>query len=111
MDALLQQAKLDGLVDKRASKSDAAESKPDPDIVCAGLALARSGPESAVMVGDTPYDIEAARRAGIATIALRCGGYWSDGDLPGALCILDHPQELLDRWRHAAGPRRAAVPG
>ena len=111
MDALLEHAKLDGLVDKRASKSDAAESKPDPDIVRAALALARSAPESTVMVGDTPYDIEAARRAGIATIALRCGGHWSDRDLHGALCILDHPQELLDRWRHAAGPRHAAEPG
>ena len=109
MDALLKQAKLDGLVDKRASKSDAAESKPDPDIIHAALALTRSGPESTVMVGDTPYDIEAARRAGIATIALRCGGYWSDRDLHGALCILDHPQELLDRWRHASAPRHGAV--
>ena len=104
MDALLKQAKLDGLVDERASKDDAAESKPDPDIVCAALARARSGPESTVMVGDTPYDIEAARRAGIASIALRCGGHWSDRDLGGALCILDHPQELLDRWRDAAVP-------
>ena len=107
MDALLRQAKLDDLIDKRASKSDAAESKPDPDIVCAGLALARSGPESTVMVGDTPYDIEAARRAGIPAIALRCGGYWSDGDLHGALCVLRDPQELLDQWRHASGGPRA----
>jgi HAD superfamily hydrolase (TIGR01509 family) len=102
MDALLRQAKLDGLIDKRASKDDAAESKPDPDIVHAALALARSGPESAVMIGDTPYDIEAAGRAGIATIALRCGGYWTDRDLDGALCILRDPQELLDQWRHVA---------
>jgi len=110
MDALLQQAKLDGLVDKRASKSDAAESKPDPDIVCAALALARSGPESAVMVGDTPYDIEAAHRAGIAAIALRCGGHWSDRDLHGALCIFDDPHELLDRWRQAAASHRTSGP-
>ena len=109
MDALLQQAKLDGLIDKRASKSDAAESKPDPDIVCAALALVRSGAESAVMVGDTPYDIEAARRAGIAAIALRCGGYWSDGDLHGAICILRDPQELLDRWRCVIKPGGGAV--
>jgi len=102
MDALLRQARLDGLIDKRASKDDAAESKPDPDIVHAALARARSGPEATVMVGDTPYDIEAARRAGIATIALRCGGYWSDRDLDGALCIMRDPQELLDQWRQTA---------
>jgi len=102
MKALLARAGLDGLVDKRASKDDASDSKPDPDIVCAALAKARSGPESTVMVGDTPYDIEAAARAGVASIALRCGGHWSDHDLRGALYIFDHPQDLLDRWQNAA---------
>jgi HAD superfamily hydrolase (TIGR01509 family) len=100
MKALLARAGLDDLVGKRASNDDAAESKPDPDIVCAALAKARSGPESTVMVGDTPYDIEAAARAGVASIALRCGGHWSDHDLRGALYIFDDPQALLDRWRN-----------
>jgi len=111
MKALLAQARLDGLVDKRASKDDAAESKPDPDIVCAALAKARSGPESTVMIGDTPYDIEAAARAGVATIALRCGGHWSDRDLRDALYIFDDPQDLLDGWQAVGrtSPRREAA--
>jgi HAD superfamily hydrolase (TIGR01509 family) len=102
MEALLRQAGLDDLVGKRATSDDAAESKPDPDIVCAALARTRSGPESAVMVGDTPYDIEAAARAGIPAVALRCGGHWSDRDLNGALYIFDDPQDLLDRWQQSA---------
>jgi phosphoglycolate phosphatase-like HAD superfamily hydrolase len=54
-----------------------------------------------VMVGDTPYDIEAARRAGISVFALRCGGYWSDAALKDADGIFDDPAALLAHWRHA----------
>ena len=102
MDALLRQAGLDDVVDKRVSKADVADSKPDPDIVCAALAKIQSEPASTVMVGDTPYDVEAAARAGVASIALRCGGYWFDRDLRGAMHIFDDPRDLLDRWRRSA---------
>jgi HAD superfamily hydrolase (TIGR01549 family) len=93
--ALLTQAGIDDLVPERASKDDASASKPDPDIIHA--ALRRSGATSAdsVMIGDTPYDIEAASRAAVATIALRCGGHWRDHDFHGALAILDDPAALL----------------
>lgn len=99
MEALLQRAGVDDLLPQRASKDDASESKPDPDIVHAALTRSSARPESAVMIGDTPYDIEAARRAGIRAIALRCGGHWSDADLRDAVAILDHPAALLARWR------------
>lgn len=108
MGALLKQAGLDGLIETHASRSDASESKPDPDIVCAALAKARAGRASAVMIGDTPYDIEAAARAGVDAIALRCGGHWLDRELRGALHIFDDPQELLERWQQwvaASGER------
>jgi HAD superfamily hydrolase (TIGR01509 family) len=96
---LLQQAGVDDLFHLRASKDDAGESKPDPDIVEAALARAKSRPELTVMIGDTPYDIEAADRAGIASIAVRCGGYWSDGDLKNAIAIFDDPAQLLNVLR------------
>jgi HAD superfamily hydrolase (TIGR01549 family) len=102
MDALLRQAGLDDVIDRRVSKSEVAESKPEPDIVHAALAKVRSGPASTVMVGDTPYDVDAAARAGVASIALRCGGYWVDSKLRGALHIFDDPAELLERWRQSA---------
>jgi phosphoglycolate phosphatase-like HAD superfamily hydrolase len=64
-------------------------------------ALYRSRPNAAesVLIGDTPYDIEAAARAAVPTIALRCGGFWSDDDLRRATAILDDPAALLDYLR------------
>ena len=47
------------------------------------------------MIGDTPYDIEAATRAGVETIAFRCGG-WKDADLRGAVAIYDGPAGPAD---------------
>ena len=48
------------------------------------------------MVGDTPYDIEAASRAGVASVAFRTGG-WSDKDLRGAIAIYDGPADLSSK--------------
>ena len=82
---------------KDATTSDDAErSKPDPDILIAALEKSGASPDRAVMVGDTPYDIEAASRAGLATIAFRCGG-WDDAALQGGIAIYDHPRQLMDR--------------
>ena len=100
LDQLLKQAGVDDLFERQASKDDADESKPDPDIVHAALARARSDPEATVMIGDTPYDVEAAGRAGVATIALRCGGYWSPADFRDALAIFDDPAHLLSALRN-----------
>jgi HAD superfamily hydrolase (TIGR01509 family) len=82
------------LLDDATTSDDAEASKPDPDIIIAALQKARCPVERVVMVGDTPYDIEAARRAGIATIAFRCGGS-TDDRLSGALAIYDDPADLL----------------
>jgi HAD superfamily hydrolase (TIGR01509 family) len=100
MTSLLKQAGVDDLIPSRATKDDAPASKPDPDIVHAALARAWARPEQTLLIGDTPYDIEAADRAGIGAIALRCGGYWPDSNLSGALKILNHPQALLVHWNH-----------
>jgi phosphoglycolate phosphatase-like HAD superfamily hydrolase len=98
MNSLLEQAGLEDLIPSRATKDDAPASKPDPDIVHAALARSWGRPEQTLMIGDTPYDIEAADRAGIGAIALRCGGYWPDTSLSGALKIFDDPQALLLHW-------------
>lgn len=97
--ALLAQAGVDDLFERRASKDDANESKPDPDIVQAALKKAGARPESSVLIGDTPYDLEAAARAGVSAIALRCGGYWRDADFAGAMAVFDDPLALLNQWR------------
>lgn len=96
--ALLQQADVDDLIAVATSSDDAESSKPDPDIVHAAIAKSGAHPSHALMIGDTPYDIAAARKAGVGTIALRCGGGWSDSDFEGALAIYDDPADLLARW-------------
>jgi HAD superfamily hydrolase (TIGR01509 family) len=98
MTSILQQAGVNDLIPSRTTKDDAPASKPDPDIVQAALARSWARPEQTLLVGDTPYDIEAADRAGIGSIALRCGGYWTDSSLRGALKIFDDPQALLVHW-------------
>ena len=86
----------EALVEEATTSDDAERSKPDPDILVAALEKSGASPDRAVMVGDTPYDIEAATRTGLATIAFRCGG-WDDGRLQGAIAIYDDPGDLLRR--------------
>jgi HAD superfamily hydrolase (TIGR01509 family) len=97
--AILERAGVADLLPDRVTKDDAAESKPAGDIVQAALEQCRTRPEAAVLVGDTPYDLEAAARAGVRAIALRCGGYWADADLRSAIGVYDDPEALLTRWR------------
>lgn len=78
------------------TSDDAERSKPDPDIVAAALEKSGASRDRAVMIGDTPYDIEAATRTGIGTIALRCGG-WAEHHLHGAIATYDDPADLLLR--------------
>ncbi len=61
-----------------------------------GHAMRRTALEPAllVMLGDTPYDVEAAARAGIRAVGVRCGG-WSDAELGGAVATYEGPSELL----------------
>lgn len=100
MDGLLKQAGIKDLIEEKTSSSDAEESKPDPDIVQAALKAAGAGPEQAVMLGDTPYDVEASGRAGVPCVALRCGG-WGDADLGAAVAIYDDPADLLARYQES----------
>ena len=74
LDALLERGDLGPLVDVASTSDDARTSKPAPDIVEAALAKAGIAPHAGVMVGDTRYDVDAAHRAGVACVALRCGG-------------------------------------
>ena len=99
MEALLKQANVDDLIEHRTSKDDASRSKPDPDIVRAALEKVQAHAIDAVMIGDTPYDVEAARRANVRAIALRSGGYWTDAAFAAADAIFDAPDSLLRHWQ------------
>ena len=95
--ALLEQAGVADLIQLASSAGDSERSKPDPDIVKAALRMSGSLAAHSVMVGDTPYDVEAAARAKVPSIALRCGGWWGDAALSGATAIYDDPADLLAR--------------
>ena len=97
LQGLLKAAEVADLMEEKATASDAKRSKPDPDIVEAAMEASGISPRNLVMIGDTPYDIEAATRAKVRTIAFRSGG-WSDDDLHGAVEIYDGPADLLTRY-------------
>jgi HAD superfamily hydrolase (TIGR01509 family) len=97
---LLEQAGLEELVERKVSSSDADASKPDPDIIQAALKKGGLAADEALMLGDTPYDIEAATRAGVGTVAFRCGG-WGDSDLGGALAVYDGAAQLLAEYERS----------
>jgi HAD superfamily hydrolase (TIGR01509 family) len=104
--ALLRAAGVETLIEEKTSAGEVEESKPEPDVVAAALNKLALPAREAVLIGDTPYDVEAGRRAGVPVIAFRCGG-WSDVDLHGTLAVYEGPADLLARF-DSSPLRRAA---
>ena len=77
------------------TSADVDGSKPEPDLI--EVTLEALGTSRGVLVGDTPYDVIAAERAGLRCIGLRSGGY-SEAELTdaGAVLVVDTPEDLLD---------------
>jgi HAD superfamily hydrolase (TIGR01549 family) len=85
----------DGLITGTTSKDDVRHSKPCPDIFAAALDLTGGPAAAAIVVGDTPYDVVAARRAGIDAIAVLSGGFPRDElEACGPVAIYDSVVEL-----------------
>jgi HAD superfamily hydrolase (TIGR01509 family) len=84
------------LADGFTTKDDVEASKPEPDLVRAAMAKTRA--EDAVMIGDTPWDVEAARRAGIGTLTVITGGFSRQELLDaGAVAVFESLVELRER--------------
>ena len=96
VNVLLEAANVADLMQEKTSSSDAAESKPDPDIVQAAVKKSGFEPDELIMLGDTPYDVQAATGANVKLVGLLCGG-WTMEELSGAVAIYDNPQDLL-KW-------------
>jgi HAD superfamily hydrolase (TIGR01509 family) len=93
-------AGIGDLLEAETSSDDAEKSKPHPDIFEAALGrLGQVSPERMVVIGDTPYDAEAAAKAGLRTIGVLCGGF-PEADLRAAGCIAIYrdPADLLARY-------------
>jgi HAD superfamily hydrolase (TIGR01509 family) len=84
------------LADAWTTKDDVEATKPEPDLIVAALEKAQT--ESAVMVGDTPWDVKAASRAGVETLCVITGG-WSKQELreAGAIAVFESVHELRQR--------------
>lgn len=94
---LLKAAEVADLMEEKATSSDAEHSKPDPDVVQAAIKKSGLNKSELMMIGDTPYDVEAALRAGVPIIAFLSGG-WLRSKLAGASAIYDGPADLLANY-------------
>ena len=96
-------AGMEDLIEAESSKDDADKSKPHPDIFEATLKRLGLKANEVLALGDTPYDAEAAGKAGVWTIGVTTGG-WSREELLFAGCIEVYKDvgELLDRFEESA---------
>ncbi|WP_406699431.1 HAD family hydrolase [Singulisphaera sp. Ch08] len=97
-------ANIDGLCEVETSSDDAEKSKPHPDIFEAAMVqLGSLPPSDVVVIGDTPYDAEAASKANLRTIGMLCGGFFEE-ELRAAGCfaIYRDPSDLLAGYEESA---------
>lgn len=95
-----QLAQIEDLVEEEASADDAEKSKPHPDIFAAVLKqLGDLAPSEVVVVGDTPYDAEAAGKIRLRTIGVLCGGFpEAELDAAGCMAVYEDPTDLLAHY-------------
>lgn len=93
-------AGIEGLADAMTTADQVAHSKPKSDVFIAALReLGHLTPEEAIAIGDTPYDIEAAKKIDLPIIGLLSGGFAEDVLRDeGAVAIFRDPADLLDRY-------------
>jgi HAD superfamily hydrolase (TIGR01509 family) len=85
------------LADAWTSSADVKKTKPHPDLVV--TALEKVGGGDGVMIGDSIWDVEAAKRVDIPTIAVRTGGFGQDElEAAGAVRVVESIGELLTIW-------------
>ncbi len=104
---------VEGLVDAFTTSDEAERSKPFPDIFARALVKAGvADPREALVVGDSPFDIEAAARLGVPSVGLLCGGF-SEADLrsAGAVALFGSPQDLLDSYERSPLARDSVSSG
>jgi HAD superfamily hydrolase (TIGR01549 family) len=90
---------VDDLVDVQTSSDDAESSKPCPDIFEVALQRVDVEPHRALVIGDTPYDAIAARRAGLRSVGVLCGGFpETDLRAEGSVQIYRDPADMLERY-------------
>ncbi|WP_207478372.1 HAD family hydrolase [Arenibaculum pallidiluteum] len=98
LDHYVRAAGIEGLFECAVSSDDAEKSKPHPDIFRSALIRLGLAPDRAVVVGDTPYDAQAAHGAGIPCVGMLSGGF-TEAELKASGCVEIWPDpEAL--WRN-----------
>jgi HAD superfamily hydrolase (TIGR01549 family) len=89
-------------VDVQTTSDDVFHSKPHADVFMAALRHLRVGADEAVAVGDSPFDVIAAKRITLSTIGLLCGGF-AEVDLrsAGAVAVFRDPANLLASYERS----------
>jgi len=90
---------IEELVDGRTTSDDVMHSKPSADVFIAALKLLGLPAHEAVAIGDTPYDVEAAKKIELPIVGVLCGGF-SETVLrdEGAVAIYRDPADLLEHY-------------
>jgi HAD superfamily hydrolase (TIGR01509 family) len=86
----------DGVVSGVTTSADVDAAKPHPDLLQVAVRDHGLDPDRTVVVGDTVWDVEAAKSAGLPCVGLLCGGI-SAAELSGAVAVYDDPAALLDQ--------------
>ncbi|MDH7478952.1 MAG: HAD-IA family hydrolase [Syntrophomonadaceae bacterium] len=88
---------IDRYIEVTVTVEDIVRPKPDPESVIRALELLNTRPEQAVYVGDSWYDIEAGRRAGVKTIGVTWGMATREELLKA------FPDSIIDNWEELYG--------
>lgn len=113
VEGFIEMLELGDLVDDWTTSDDVDQSKPAPDLV--EVALEKAGGDSAVMIGDTDWDVMAARRAGLDTICVLSGGF-PEAVLreAGAIAVYESvaevPTSAVETAADRPGPARPSAP-
>lgn len=101
------------------TSGDVDRAKPAPDVFEVALERAGAVSNNAIVVGDSVWDVAAATRAGLRTVALRCGGYGqAELESAGAVATYEDPSALLavlddsplaELWESVRWRRRTVV--
>ena len=83
------------LFDVVVGGDEAERQKPEPDLLLLALDRLGAAPATAVYVGDSPFDMQAARSAGMHAVGVTWGGIHGREALAGADVVVDSPEELL----------------
>lgn len=92
-------ANLRDVLDAFTTKSDVSHSKPSPDVFQRALTLLHMQASDAIVIGDTPFDVQAAKKIDLATIGFLSGGFSEDVLVAsGAVAIFQDAADLLENY-------------